>query len=103
MDTINPTILPTYFLAPRLLSSTRILLILSFCGVNLWGQLPGANTRKIEVTLINEPISIDGVLDEAAWLSTPTIGNLIQREPDTGQAPSEKTEIKLLRDKTIST
>ena len=99
MDTINPTILPTYFRALNLLSSTRILLILSFYGVNLWGQLPGANTRKIEVTLINEPISIDGVLDEAAWLSTPTIGNLIQREPDTGQAPSEKTEIKLLRDK----
>ena len=79
-------------------SCVRILFILSFCGTCLWGQSTDASTRKIEVTLINEAISIDGVLDETAWRSAPSIGDLIQREPDTGQAPSEKTEIKLLRD-----
>ena len=79
-------------------SCVRILFILSFCGTCLWGQSTDASTRKIEVTLINEAISIDGVLDETAWRSAPSIGDLIQREPDTGEAPSEKTEIKLLRD-----
>ncbi|MCH2615540.1 MAG: carbohydrate binding family 9 domain-containing protein, partial [Opitutales bacterium] len=79
-------------------SIARVLSVLLFCYPGLWGQPPDASTRKIEVTLINEQISINGVLDEVAWRSAPTIGNLIQREPDTGQAPSEKTEIKILRD-----
>jgi hypothetical protein len=37
-------------------------------------------------------------LDEAAWRATPTIGDLVQREPLTGQPPSERTEVKLLYD-----
>ena len=44
------------------------------------------------------PISIDGSLSEAAWSSAPKIGELIQRQPDTGQPPTERTEVTLLRD-----
>ncbi len=93
--------LKTFFLPfnpPRWQSYARALSVLFFCCLSLWGQSTDASARKFEVTLINEPISIDGTLDEAAWRSAPSIGNLIQREPDTGQAPSEKTEIKILRD-----
>ncbi|MCZ6673104.1 MAG: DUF5916 domain-containing protein [Verrucomicrobia bacterium] len=50
------------------------------------------------VTETTEKITIDGVLDEAIWNEAPNIGELIQRQPDTGQAPSEKTEVILLRD-----
>ena len=42
--------------------------------------------RSASVTTINEPIDIDGSLSEAAWSSAPKIGDLIQQQPDTGQA-----------------
>jgi hypothetical protein len=58
----------------------------------------GILTRSADVTPISSPIEIDGSLNEAAWRSAPKIGELIQRQPDTGSAPSERTEITLLRD-----
>src|SRR5687768_16873593 len=54
--------------------------------------------RSANVTSISEPIDIDGSLSEGAWSSAPKIGELIQRQPDTGQPPSERTDITLLRD-----
>src|SRR5687767_1879247 len=54
--------------------------------------------RSTAVTAIATPISVDGVLSEAAWSSAPKIGELIQRQPNTGQPPSERTDITLLRD-----
>lgn len=46
----------------------------------------------------SEPIVIDGVLDEAVWASAPGIGDLVQRQPTPGGAPSERTDVKLLYD-----
>ena len=43
-------------------------------------------------------IVLDGVLDEAAWITAPLIGDLVQRQPNTGQAPSERTDVRLMRD-----
>jgi hypothetical protein len=54
--------------------------------------------RSANVTTIASPIEIDGSLNEAAWSSAPKIGELVQRQPDTGSAPSERTEVTLLRD-----
>src|SRR5919106_2288264 len=54
--------------------------------------------RSANVTTISEPIDIDGSLNEAAWSSAPKIGDLSQRQPDTGQPPSERTDVMLLRD-----
>jgi len=50
------------------------------------------------VTTINTPITVDGVLDEPVWEQAPTIGDLIQRQPDQGLAPTERTRVTLLRD-----
>ena len=58
----------------------------------------GVVIRSAGVASINSPIAIDGSLSETAWSSASTIGELVQRQPDTGSAPSERTEIKLLRD-----
>ena len=58
----------------------------------------GRQTRTAVVTVVTEPILIDGVLDESAWESSPKIGNLVQRIPTEGAAPSERTEVTLLRD-----
>jgi len=54
--------------------------------------------RSALVTRTTEPITIDGVLDEPIWSATPTIGSLIQRQPDPGTVPSEKTDVRLLYD-----
>jgi hypothetical protein len=54
--------------------------------------------RSVDVTETTEKIIIDGFLDEADWKSASPIGELIQRQPDTGQPPSEITEVILLRD-----
>jgi len=58
----------------------------------------GAIIRSADVTIISGPMEIDGSLNEPAWKSAPKIGDLIQRQPDTGSAPSERTEVTLLRD-----
>ncbi|HET9468917.1 MAG TPA: DUF5916 domain-containing protein [Vicinamibacterales bacterium] len=54
--------------------------------------------RSANVTTIDTPIDVDGVLSETAWSLAPKIGDLIQRQPDTGQPPSERTDVMLLRD-----
>ena len=54
--------------------------------------------RSADVTTITGAIEIDGSLNEAVWSTAPKIGDLIQRQPDTGSAPSEHTEVTLLRD-----
>lgn len=54
--------------------------------------------RSAVVTAITSPMTVDGSLDEAAWRSAPNIGELIQRQPQTGQPPSERTEVTLLHD-----
>jgi hypothetical protein len=50
--------------------------------------------RSAVVTSITSPISIDGALSEAAWTSAPKIGELIQRQPDTGRPPTERCVIE---------
>jgi len=50
------------------------------------------------VTRVASEIVIDGSLDEAAWRQAPTIGDLVQRIPVAGAAPTERTEVRLLYD-----
>lgn len=58
-----------------------------------------ASTRSAVVTAIDVPVAIDGALDEPIWQTAPTIGELVQRQPDTGQPPTERTEVTLLYDR----
>src|SRR5687768_14459211 len=58
----------------------------------------GSTPRSAVVTQVTAPISIDGALDEPDWRSAPPIGDLVQRQPDTGQPPTQRTEVRLLRD-----
>jgi hypothetical protein len=59
---------------------------------------PDAATRSAVVTVTTAAITIDGALDEPVWTSTPTIGDLIQRQPVPGTSPTERTDVTLLRD-----
>ena len=59
---------------------------------------PERAVRSAPVTPTTAPIVVDGLLDEPIWSSAPTIGALVQRQPDTGQPPTESTEVTVLKD-----
>ena len=59
---------------------------------------PARVTRSAPVTLATGSITIDGVLDEPDWQAAPRIGDLVQRQPDTGAPPTEPTQVTLLYD-----
>ncbi len=59
---------------------------------------PEAGRRIAPVTFVSTPISVDGVLSESVWSTAPPIGDLIQRQPETGVPPTERTTVTLLRD-----
>ena len=60
---------------------------------------PTEPVRSAVVTAVTSEIVIDGSLDEAPWRQAPKIGDLIQRIPEAGAEPTEKTEVTLLYDK----
>ena len=43
-----------------------------------------------------EPITLDGHLDEPAWLSAPVATGFTQREPEPGAPASERTEVRVV-------
>ena len=59
---------------------------------------PTDPVRSAVVTAVASEIVVDGSLDEAAWRQAPTIGDLVQRIPVAGGAPTERTEVRLLYD-----
>jgi hypothetical protein len=58
----------------------------------------GAATRSALVTAVTGPILIDGVLNEPIWSTAPKIGDLVQRQPEPGAPPTERTDVTLLYD-----
>ena len=60
---------------------------------------PTERARSAVVTVVTSEIVIDGSLDEVPWRRAPKIGDLVQRIPEAGAQPTEKTEVTLLYDK----
>lgn len=82
----------------RVRIATASLFVLLAIAIDAAPQNNSVITRSANVTSISEPIAIDGILSESVWTSAPKIGDLIQRQPDTGRPPSERTDVTLLRD-----
>ena len=57
-----------------------------------------SETRSFTVSQTTVKINVDGELDETIWSEAPTIGNLVQQQPNPGTAPTERTEVTLLYD-----
>jgi hypothetical protein len=55
--------------------------------------------KAASVTRTADVITVDGALDEAGWHQAPTIGELTQRQPDEGQSPTQRTDVRLLYDR----
>ncbi len=78
----------------------RIALSLAFLAPFIcFAQNGESKTRSVTVSPTTAKITIDGTLNETAWSQAPKIGDLIQREPNPGAAPSERTHVTLLYDR----
>lgn len=88
---------------PHLLAATWLWLGLAVLPAGAAAGQQVASTERVvrsaAVTSTTAVITIDGALDEEAWSSAPTIGDLIQRQPSPGQAPTERTQVTLLYDR----
>jgi Domain of unknown function (DUF5916)/Carbohydrate family 9 binding domain-like len=63
------------------------------------GRRDGAGThgsKNIRATAIEQPIQVDGSLDEPEWATAPVSLGFIQRDPQEGQPSSERTEFRIL-------
>src|SRR5512147_2529885 len=57
-----------------------------------------AQTRNVPAVKTDHPPKIDGNLDDAAWLTAPVVSDFIQNFPNSGQASTVKSEVKILYD-----
>ena len=55
--------------------------------------------RTATAIRVDHPPKLDGTLDDPLWQQAAPTNNFLQREPFEGQAPTEKTEIRILYDK----
>ncbi len=77
-------------------SSLRFMRIILVFLPALMVVLPGlraGDARQAAAIRIAEPVRVDGVLNDAAWLRNGSIGDLVQVEPKTGAPPSEPTRV----------
>ncbi|WNG43023.1 carbohydrate binding family 9 domain-containing protein [Archangium minus] len=58
---------------------------------------PGRN-QFLHAARTNGPVVVDGRLDEDTWAKAPVFDGFVQRFPDAGKAPSERTELRVLHD-----
>jgi hypothetical protein len=59
-------------------------------------SVPQAEARVAEAASVEHAPKLDGTLDDPLWLSATPITDFRQREPSEGQAPTEKTEVRIL-------
>jgi hypothetical protein len=71
-------------------------LLAFLCASHLFSQK--SDELEVRAARAEEPISVDGKLDEPAWQKAEVIDNLIQREPHEGESVTEPTEIRILYD-----
>lgn len=58
----------------------------------------GNGRRKLQAHRLNQPIELDGRVEEEVWKSMEPGDDFIQQSPQEGQAASEKTEVRLAYD-----
>ncbi len=67
-------------------------------------QDPGSSSdedvsrRRMQAQLIDEPVRLDGRIDEPFWRLAPPATGFTQRQPDAGEPATERTEIRVAYD-----
>lgn len=54
--------------------------------------------KTVKATRMTAPVSLDGFLTEQAWSGAEPVTDFTQREPREGQAPTERTEVRVIFD-----
>ncbi|EPX61470.1 hypothetical protein D187_001253 [Cystobacter fuscus DSM 2262] len=76
-----------------------VLLAGLFWGAIAWAAAEGPGRNQfIRAVRSSGPVVVDGRLDEDAWARAPVFDGFVQRFPDAGKAPSERTELRILHD-----
>ena len=80
-----------------------IVLALILMAALAWAAESAAQTPRPEVRAYRlaegETIALDGLLDEAVWQKAMPAANFLQRDPDNGEAATEKTEVRVIFDR----
>jgi hypothetical protein len=61
-------------------------------------SVAGQPIKRMAVGQLNDKLTLDGLLNEAAWAEAAALDAILQREPKPETAASERTEVKLLAD-----
>jgi hypothetical protein len=79
--------------------ATAALLVVLFALATL-AQGPKKSAHRLHAYRTSEKITIDGVLNDPAWMKAPLEFDFTQRDPIEGVNPSERTEIQVAYDET---
>lgn len=86
----------------KYLETGLLLFLLSMLSRSAAAAAPaqGRQERRLQAVRIDEPIVVDGELNEPAWRLAQPAADFIQKLPRTGEPASERTEVRLLYDQT---
>ncbi|MFN0122080.1 MAG: carbohydrate binding family 9 domain-containing protein, partial [Blastocatellia bacterium] len=56
-------------------------------------------SKRLSVAPLNDKLTLDGLLTEPVWAQAALLGEIQQREPKPESVASERTEVRLLKDK----
>lgn len=54
--------------------------------------------QDVSAVRLASPVTVDGRLDEPAWTAVPVIEGFLQRDPQEGAAPTERTDVRIAYD-----
>jgi hypothetical protein len=63
-----------------------------------YSSRPRPRAGSVEATRLTEPITLDGVLNEAVWQAASPAADFHQRDPEEGARPSQRTEVRIAYD-----
>ncbi len=75
-----------------------LVLVLSFASAS--SASPSTTTRIAEAAIAGEAPIVDGVVKDSVWAAAQVITDFVQAEPYEGEPATERTEVRLLYDKT---
>jgi hypothetical protein len=67
-------------------------------GTNDIDYTTARRERRLQMVRASSPITLDGTLDEPAWLDAPVAKNFIQNDPREGEPATFDTEVRVLYD-----
>jgi hypothetical protein len=71
----------------------RLVLCAAMCALAA-RTAAAADPRMVTAVETRTPITLDGVLDDEAWISAEPATDFVQAEPHEGQAATERTTVK---------